>query len=59
MDVVGAVMRELHLSAAGYRRLELGAPWAVSFSQAGTARHPYRLEGPLRGRLRSRAGTAA
>jgi AraC-like DNA-binding protein len=35
MDVVGAVMRELHLSAAGYRRLELGAPWAVSFSQAG------------------------
>ena len=35
MDVVGAVMRELHLSAAGYRRLELCAPWAVSFSQAG------------------------
>jgi AraC-like DNA-binding protein len=35
MDVVAAVMRDLHLSAAGYRRLELGAPWAISFSQAG------------------------
>jgi AraC-like DNA-binding protein len=27
-------MRELHLAAAGYRRLELGAPWAISFGQA-------------------------
>lgn len=35
MDVVAAVMRDLHLSAAGYRRLELAAPWAISFSQAG------------------------
>lgn len=35
MDVLSSVMRELHLLAAGYRRLELGAPWAISFSQVG------------------------
>jgi AraC-like DNA-binding protein len=35
MDLVAAVMRDLHLSAAGYRRLELAAPWAISFGQAG------------------------
>lgn len=28
-------MRELHLNAAGYRRLELAAPWAIPFHQAG------------------------
>ena len=35
MDVLAAVMRELHFAAAGYRKLELAAPWAISFSQAG------------------------
>ena len=35
MDVVAAVMRDLHLSAAGYRRLDLAAPWAISFGQGG------------------------
>lgn len=35
MDVLAAVMRELHFAAAGYRKLELSAPWAISFSQVG------------------------
>jgi AraC-like DNA-binding protein len=35
MDVLSAVMRELRFQAAGYRRLELSAPWAISFAQQG------------------------
>lgn len=35
MDLLATLMRELHFAAAGYRRLELAAPWAISFSQAG------------------------
>ncbi|TIQ19014.1 MAG: AraC family transcriptional regulator [Mesorhizobium sp.] len=35
VDVLAAMMRELHFIAAGYRRLELSAPWAISFDQAG------------------------
>jgi AraC-like DNA-binding protein len=35
VDVLAALMRELHFTAAGYRRLELSAPWAISFDQAG------------------------
>lgn len=35
MDALAALMRDLRFTAAGYRRLELGAPWALSFSQAG------------------------
>jgi AraC-like DNA-binding protein len=35
VDVLSALMRELHFAAAGYRRLELSAPWAISFDQAG------------------------
>jgi AraC-like DNA-binding protein len=35
VDVLAALMRELHFAAAGYRRLELSAPWAISFDQAG------------------------
>ena len=35
VDVLAAVMRELHLSAASYRRLEMTAPWAISFGQRG------------------------
>jgi AraC-like DNA-binding protein len=35
VDVLTAIMRELHFAAAGYRRLELSAPWALSFEQAG------------------------
>lgn len=35
MDVLAAVMRELQFAGAGYRRLELRAPWAISFGQHG------------------------
>jgi AraC-like DNA-binding protein len=35
VDVLAALMRELHFASAGYRRLELSAPWAISFDQAG------------------------
>lgn len=35
MDLLATLMRELHFAAAGYRRLELSAPWAISFDQGG------------------------
>jgi AraC-like DNA-binding protein len=35
MDVLSAVLRELRFEVAGYRRLELGAPWGLAFAQAG------------------------
>jgi Cupin len=35
LDVLSAVLRELRFESAGYRRLELRAPWAVSFHQQG------------------------
>jgi AraC-like DNA-binding protein len=35
VDVLTALMRELNFVAAGYRRFELSAPWAISFDQAG------------------------
>jgi AraC-like DNA-binding protein len=35
VDLLATLMRELHFAAAGYRRLELSAPWAISFDQGG------------------------
>lgn len=35
MDVLSVVLREMRFENAGYRRLELRAPWAVSFDQSG------------------------
>jgi AraC-like DNA-binding protein len=35
MDVLSAVLRELRLVSAAYRRLELRAPWRLAFKQAG------------------------
>jgi len=35
LDVLSTVLREMRFEAAGYRRLELGAPWALSFHQKG------------------------
>ena len=35
MDVLAAIMRELHLNAAAYRTVELAAPWGIAFDQAG------------------------
>jgi AraC-like DNA-binding protein len=35
MDLLATLMRELHFAAAGYRRLEFSAPWAISFEQHG------------------------
>ncbi|HEV7691178.1 MAG TPA: AraC family transcriptional regulator [Hyphomonadaceae bacterium] len=40
-----AIMRELNLSAAGYRRLELAAPWGIDFDQAGVRGIHIVLEG--------------
>jgi AraC-like DNA-binding protein len=34
-DILSAVLAELRMESAGYRRLELNAPWAVSFHQRG------------------------
>jgi AraC-like DNA-binding protein len=34
MDALSAVLRDLRLEGAGYRRFELGAPWSVAFRQA-------------------------
>ena len=34
MDALSAVLRDLRLESAGYRRFELGAPWTVAFRQA-------------------------
>lgn len=35
MDVLSAVLREMRFDSAGYRRLELRAPWGMSFHQEG------------------------
>jgi len=35
MDVLSAVLRELHFESAGYRWLELGAPFRVRFDRPG------------------------
>jgi AraC-like DNA-binding protein len=35
MDVLSAVLRELHLESAGYRWLELGSPFRVTFDRPG------------------------
>jgi AraC-like DNA-binding protein len=35
MDALSAVLRQLNFRAAGFRRLTLGAPWALAFDQAG------------------------
>src|SRR5688500_12625260 len=34
MDLLSTMLRDLRLESAGYRRVELGAPWAVAFRQA-------------------------
>lgn len=34
MDALSAVLRDLRLESAGYRRFELAAPWSIAFSQA-------------------------
>src|SRR5262245_23256242 len=34
VDLLSAVLRELRFENAGYRQLELRAPWAISFAQA-------------------------
>jgi hypothetical protein len=43
--VLAAIMRELNLNAAGYRRLELSAPWGIDFDQAGVRGIHIVLEG--------------
>jgi AraC-like DNA-binding protein/mannose-6-phosphate isomerase-like protein (cupin superfamily) len=35
MDLLSTVLREMRFEAAGYRRLALRAPWAISFHQQG------------------------
>lgn len=35
MDVLSSLLREMRLETAGYRVLELRAPWRISFHQAG------------------------
>ncbi len=35
MDVLSSVLREMRFESAGYRRLELRAPWGIAFEQAG------------------------
>ena len=35
MDVLSLALRQLRLESAGYRTLELGAPWRVAFAQRG------------------------
>lgn len=35
MDTLSAVLRDMRFEAAGYRRLELRAPWSIAFDQAG------------------------
>lgn len=35
MDLLSALLREMRLESAAYRRLELRAPWRIAFDQAG------------------------
>jgi AraC-like DNA-binding protein len=35
VDVLSSVLREMRFDMAGYGKLELGAPWAIGFEQAG------------------------
>lgn len=45
MDVLSLLLREMRFEGAGYRRLALRAPWAVSFDQAGLRGIHIVLEG--------------
>lgn len=45
MSTLSAILRELRFEAAGYRRLELRAPWAIAFEQHGLRGIHIMLEG--------------
>ena len=45
MDVLSAVLQDMRFEAAGYRSLELRAPWSIVFDQAGLRGIHIVLEG--------------